>query len=43
MTSDLLKHPETNNHHRTMLGYRLKLEGRLSTAEEMRDFITGFK
>lgn len=42
MMSDLGKHPETMGHSAMQLGVMLKLNGYLSTAEQMREFIEGF-
>jgi hypothetical protein len=43
MGSDLGKHPETANHAGIRLGMMMLMSGRLSTAEEMRKFIEGFR
>ena len=43
ISNDLNKHPETQKHHRLLLGHRLNIEGRLNTKEKMREFIEGFK
>lgn len=44
MTSDVRKHPETENHFTTTcrLGLSLFMAGQLNTAAEMRKFIEGF-
>lgn len=41
LISDLRKHPETENHAAIELGSMLQFNGMLSTAKDMRDFITG--
>ena len=43
MISDLRKHPETRDHAALELGMALIIGGRLSTAQEMRDFIEGLR
>jgi hypothetical protein len=42
MTSDLTKHPETENHAGIQLGMMLLMGGHLSTPHQMREFINGF-
>ena len=42
MMSDLRKHKETENHSAIGLGFGLKMNGFLSTQDEMRKFILGF-
>ncbi|MCK9629702.1 MAG: hypothetical protein M0R37_14075 [Bacteroidales bacterium] len=42
LCSDLGKHPQTRGHAGIELGVRLLYAGQLVTAEQMRDFITGF-
>lgn len=42
MTSDLRKHPETENHGAIRLGAMMFFGGHLETQEEMRKFINGF-
>lgn len=42
MMSDLQKHKDTEAHIGIHLGMMLKLDGKLSTQEEMRKFINGF-
>lgn len=42
MTSDLNKHDETRGHVAIELGAMLLFSGNLSSASQMRDFITGF-
>jgi len=42
MCSDLIKHPETENHSGIVLGMALKMNGNLDTEPEMRKFIEGF-
>lgn len=42
MTSDLNKHPETQNHSAIALGMQLLMIGSLKTPEKMRNFIQGF-
>lgn len=42
MTSDMRKHPETENHIALGLGFRLMLGGHLSIVRQMREFIEGF-
>jgi hypothetical protein len=42
MTSDLRKHPETENHAAIMLGVMMLMSGNLRTIEEARRFIEGF-
>jgi hypothetical protein len=41
LTSDLSKHPDTENHLAISLGMRLLVAGHLTTAEAMRTFING--
>lgn len=40
--SDMTKHPETENHLALEMGTMLLLSGNLSTAGQMRNWITGF-
>jgi hypothetical protein len=40
--SDLGKHPETKSHIGIELGVSLQINGHLSTAQEVREFIEGF-
>ena len=42
MTSDLMKHPETQNHSALQMGMLLLMGGHLSTPHQMREFINGF-
>lgn len=42
MTSDLRKHPETENHSAIELGFMLLMSNNLNTEAAMRDFIEGF-
>ena len=42
MGSDLKKHPDTKNHAGVSLGLTLMISGKLSTQDEMREFINGF-
>ena len=42
MSSDMQKHPETENHSAIALGMRMMMAGRLNTPDEMRRFIKGF-
>ena len=42
MTSDLSKHPETQDHAAIPLGMQLMMMGELGTPEKMRKFIEGF-
>lgn len=42
MSSDLMKHSETENHSAIQLGMMLMMNGNLNTPEEMRKFIEGF-
>jgi hypothetical protein len=42
MTSDLGKHPETENHAGIQLAVRLLMSGLLTTEEDFRKFINGF-
>lgn len=42
MISDLSKHSETEKHVGRELGMTLLMNGKLNTAEEMRNFIEGF-
>ena len=42
MTSDLTKHPETQNHAAIQMGMMLLMGGHLSTPHQMREFINGF-
>lgn len=42
MTSDLSKHPETENHPAIQLGMMLLMSGHLSSQIEMKKFIEGF-
>lgn len=42
MTSDLRKHPETEDHPAILIGSQLLMSGELLTAEKMRNFIEGF-
>jgi hypothetical protein len=42
MTSDLRKHPETEDHSAIGLGLMLMMGGHLKTADKMREFINGF-
>lgn len=42
MASDLSKHEETANHMAMGLGMMLLINGHLSTADKMREFIEGF-
>ena len=42
MLSDLKKHPETADHIGIGLGLMLMMNGKLSTAREMKTFIEGF-
>jgi len=42
MSSDLLRHPETETHAGIELGMMLIMAGELKTAHEMRKFIEGF-
>lgn len=42
MSSDLRKHPETENHLGLQLGIMLMMGNKLGTKEEMRKFIEGF-
>ncbi len=42
MSSDLGKHPETQNHPGSALGTGLLMLGKLDTQEEMRKFIEGY-
>ncbi len=41
-TSDMRKHPETENHAALGLGAMLLMSGHLGIADEMEKFITGF-
>jgi len=42
MTSDLNKHPETQDHPATTLGLILSMGGHLKTKEQMKNHIEGF-
>jgi len=42
MTSDLGKHPETQNHIAIEMGMVLIISGQLDTPDKMRNFIEGF-
>jgi Tfp pilus assembly protein PilF len=42
MTSDLRKHPDTEDHIGIQMGMMMLMAGHLSTAAEMRKFIEGF-
>jgi len=42
MLSDMRKHKETENHIALELGVMMLMGGRLSSSEEMRNFILGF-
>ena len=42
VASDLGKHPETQNHAAIGLGMAMMINGHLSTAAKMREFIEGF-
>lgn len=42
MTSDLMKHPETEGHAAIQLGMMLMMGGHLSTPQQMREYINGF-
>lgn len=42
MASDLRKHPETQGHSAIQLGMMMLMGGRLSTPQQMREFINGF-
>jgi hypothetical protein len=42
MCSDCLKHPELQDHPAIGLGTLLAVSGKLSTADQMREYIEGF-
>ena len=42
MSSDLRKHPDTQDHAGIQLGMMLLMGGRMSTREDVRKFIEGF-
>ena len=42
ITSDIRKHPETDNHPAIDLGFSLLMAGHLATESKMREFIEGF-
>lgn len=42
LASDLSKHPQTQGHAGIELGMMELLSGRLSTAQQMREYIAGF-
>ncbi len=42
MVSDLRKHPETKDHPGAEFGLVLMMAGKLSTPQQMREFINGF-
>ena len=42
MSSDMQKHPETENHSAIELGMQMMMAGMLNTPGEMRKFIEGF-
>jgi len=42
MISDMRKHPKTADHVAIKLGFMLKMNGHLNSAEEMRKFIEDF-